>query len=419
MFGMDAKAQTNEIEAFKTRLRALKKRRRYVYRSETPALARDLEMLLAELRHDVSDPKSGLDAMVSFFKSDKVLLNGCDDSDGCVGDVFRGDAVELFLFYAKQYENKKWLADSILKLYLDDSYGVRYYLWAHVSECVPEPFLQKMVDRFWALAQELDPSGIEVLLFQVALQSLAEQLNDPALLERICIHFSKEEEPGTAAILDIAELHLKCGNAAEALEWIGRIPLSEDFMAEKRDALLVKINEALGNHDAVLETAWRIFRAHRSVENFEQLISAVGIESKSAIIESESEMIVGTQKLSYVDVAFLVELGRIDDAETYMLQHEQQFNGGYDYDKLLFFAKFFQKNGRFLVTSVIYRALLESILGRANSKLYHYGIRYLKQLDSLAEKVRDWKSFQNHESYKIEIRAANKLKYSFWSAYNG
>ena len=61
--------------------------------------------------------------------------------------------------------------------------------------------------------------------------------------------------------------------------------------------------------------------------------------------------------------------------------------------------------------------LLASILARAKSKYYHHGISYLKKLDSLAPKVREWKEVDPHSLYLQNLRQKHKLKSSFWSQY--
>lgn len=67
-----------------------------------------------------------------------------------------------------------------------------------------------------------------------------------------------------------------------------------------------------------------------------------------------------------------------------------------------------------LAVTVILRALLDSILQRANSKAYHYGAEYLLELGKIATKISDWRDLPNHEIYLAEITAKHKRKYSFW-----
>ena len=77
-----------------------------------------------------------------------------------------------------------------------------------------------------------------------------------------------------------------------------------------------------------------------------------------------------------------------------------------------------EKNGRWLAASLIYRALLDSILARAVSKYYHHGIRYLKKLDSLAAGIQDWRNLQDHECYRAGLLQTHGRKTSFWAGYN-
>lgn len=50
-----------------------------------------------------------------------------------------------------------------------------------------------------------------------------------------------------------------------------------------------------------------------------------------------------------------------------------------------------REGGRFLRASVVYRALLESILARAQTRYYHHGVRYLKKLHMLSAAIEDWR----------------------------
>ena len=78
-----------------------------------------------------------------------------------------------------------------------------------------------------------------------------------------------------------------------------------------------------------------------------------------------------------------------------------------------------EADNRHLVTSLIYRSLLISILERGYTKAYPHGIRYLKKLDKLAASVADWREFNHHQAFKAQIVEAHGRKRSFWSKYGG
>jgi hypothetical protein len=75
------------------------------------------------------------------------------------------------------------------------------------------------------------------------------------------------------------------------------------------------------------------------------------------------------------------------------------------------------KDKRTLTATLIYRALLDSILARAKSKIYGHGVRYLKKLDKLASAITDWEDITPHTSYLAELRRVHGRKHAFWSRY--
>jgi len=84
---------------------------------------------------------------------------------------------------------------------------------------------------------------------------------------------------------------------------------------------------------------------------------------------------------------------------------------------LLSLAETMESEKRHLVSILIYRSLLLSILERAYTKAYPHGVRYLKKLDKLSKIIINWKEFNTHEAFKKQIKEAHGRKRSFWSQY--
>ncbi|ABK98637.1 DUF6880 family protein [Pelobacter propionicus] len=116
------------------------------------------------------------------------------------------------------------------------------------------------------------------------------------------------------------------------------------------------------------------------------------------------------------DAAFLVAAGQFDAAENYLLTHARELNGDF-YGTLLPMAEAMEKQGRHLCASLLYRALLDSILQRAQTKTYPHGVRYLKKLDLLAGVIADWRTLESHAGYKAGLVEHHGRKSSFWSRY--
>jgi hypothetical protein len=107
---------------------------------------------------------------------------------------------------------------------------------------------------------------------------------------------------------------------------------------------------------------------------------------------------------------------KIGEAEEYLLKRADQLDGNH-YGSLLSLPEAMESENRHLVTSLMYRSLLISILERGYTKAYPHGIRYLKKMDKLAAAVSDWKEFDQHEAFKEQIIQVHGRKRSFWSKY--
>lgn len=246
------------------------------------------------------------------------------------------------------------------------------------------------------------------------IMSLAKQLRDAPLYERV-VTATWPDVHGSAC-LDIARLCLDSGDPETALSWIDRFPPHEFHKARERDQLLVLVFERMGDREGVEKIAWRLFRRERSAGALDELLLVIGESERQRVVEQETSLISESERLSYSDALFLVKVGRPDAAEDYLLKHECSIDGDV-YFALLPIAKGLEEAGRPLGASVVYRALLESILSRAQSKYYHHGVRYLKKLDRLAPGVAYWNGIATHEEYKVRLLATHGRKRSFWSRY--
>jgi hypothetical protein len=399
---------------FKARLAAIKRMRGFVSWGESSAFAYELASLLAELEASISDPRTGAELVAAFYEMDDVIFNHCDDSNGRIGDVFRHDARNLFVHYASRCADKQWLGDLILRLNRNDGFGLRDSLFDCAADYLPEETMRGLIGSLWALADR-EANEYQKRHWLRGIESFARQLRDAPLFEQA--QLAAWPTLCTAARVDIAEVYLKSGDAPTALSWLERIPASETFQADKRDRLLLAIHEQLGNRGKQEEAAWRIFRRYRCEDTLSTLLRVIGDDQRERVIDEEARGMLQSEGLSYSDTTFLISGGRMDDAEAYLLARAGQLDG-YFYDCLLPLAEDMERDRRFRMASVIYRALLESILSRAQSKYYHHGVRYLKKLEALAGKVDTWLTVQPHQTYMDELRQAHRRKSSFWSRYN-
>ncbi len=402
------------ILLFKSALARAKRRTRFVTWRESGAYADELSAMLMILKEGDLEPHTGVELVASFFRSDGKILEACDDSNGSIGDVFRIDACELFVQYASMCRDKEWLADLLFDIQRDDDYGVRDCLIDAGSKFLPEEIIRSLIERFWKLADS-ETDKIEKRHWLFPIESLARQIRDAALYERTVTTFS-EGEPGVDACLRIAEVNLEAGDPGTALSWLQRVPLDETFEEDQRDDLLLKVHKALGNRKEAAETAWRIFRRYRTDDTLKILTENIGPHDRTQLLEDETRLIMRSNELSYRDAHFLISLGRVEEAASYLLARSSQIDGNY-YTNVLPLAELMEELGQTLTSTVLYRSLLESILARAISKYYTHGVRYLKKLDALAPRIDNWRDVENHDLYSQSLRRQHARKSAFWERY--
>ena len=158
------------------------------------------------------------------------------------------------------------------------------------------------------------------------------------------------------------------------------------------------------------------FKSYHATETLQELLDVIGNEKREEVLSKEVVQILKNPTLNKTDITFLIAIGKIDEAEEYILQRAEQFNGDY-YSSLLSLAQAMESEDRNLASTLIYRSLLTSILERGYTKAYPHGISYLKKLDKLASAIADWNKFSNHETFKEKIIQAHGRKHSFWSKY--
>lgn len=401
------------LKHVKSKLSALKRSKEFISWRESANFARELEDLLQDIKAGVDDSRTGAKLIASFFETDGGTLAHCDDSSGHVGDVYRFAAKDLFVKYAARCDDKEWLEELVFTLNRKDDYGVRDTLIDCAAEYLPESPIRNMIARFKTLA-EAETEEFQRRHWLLGIESLARQIKDAPLFEETRI--AAWGTPSTSACADIARVYLESGHAETALLWLERVPAKETFQTDERDQLLLQIYGLLGNREKQADVAWRIFRRFRCSDSLHALLAVIGHDKRERVITDEIQTIVSKKTLVLSDAAFLLEIEYLEEGERYLLDRADQLDGNH-YGTLLSLAEILEKNGRALAAAIVYRALLDSILKRAQSKTYHHGVRYLKKLDKLAPSISNWRNFEDHGIYSEHLQEKHRRKTSFWSRY--
>jgi len=404
---------SENVQRFKKKIASLKRSRRFIDWQNSSGLAQELRMLLQSLKISVSNSLTGAELVARFFETDDGVLGHCDDSYGLLGDVYRHDAKELFVEFASQCVEKEKISSLILKLNRKDDYGVRDSIVNCVSEFLPEPLIRSMVPVIQKRADN-ESDQYKKRHHLLLIELLARELGDPELFEKTRI--ASWGKLSSAAFVDISRVCLESGDSETAYEWLMKIPEDETFQAYERNKLLKEIFRKQNNIEKLTQLLYSEFNAYHSESSLQALLDVIGQDHRDEIVAKEVASILNNSKLKESDAAFLLSLGKIDEAEIYLLGRTD-FLTGDRYESLLPLAESMEAENRNLTASLLFRSLLISILERAYTKAYAHGVKYLCKLDQLAETITDWKAFDNHAVFKAEIHQAHGRKRSFWSKY--
>ena len=180
--------------------------------------------------------------------------------------------------------------------------------------------------------------------------------------------------------------------------------------------MLLEVYGHLGQSGKQEDIAWKQFHSCRTTVALDELLKVIGKDRRESVVQGELPKIHANKNLSLTDTAFLVDMGLMADAGDYVLERAELLDGDHYY-YLLPLAKALEENRYPLPATAVYRALLDSILRRGKSTIYHHGVRYLKKLDRLAPDVDDWKNVADHQAYVQELRQTHGKKSAFWAKY--
>ena len=401
------------LDKFRKKLADLQQDNTYYSWRQVSGFAEELSWLLFSLEEDVIDGKTGVQLVSQFFECDGAVFESCDDSGGEVSMVFSEEAVDKFVFYARDCEDKNWLCTELVKLLDDDDYGVRGTLLKSAGLFLPEENLRNLVVDFWNRSNNSE-AGFNRRSQLIMIEELAVQLKDPDLFEKTRL-FSFEE-PESADLLDVAEVYFNCGDSQSALARIEQISDSTGHLESRIEILLLSIYSQQGDLDKIAKIRWKQFHQYRSIGRLDNLIEVIGADKKESIVNKEAAQILADSTFCPSNAEFLTQCHRYSQAEEYLIQWADQFDGDY-YHFLLPLAQTMEKQDKFLVASLLYRSLLDSILSRGFSKAYHHGVSYLFKLDEFSPAIGNWGHYPGHEQYKQHLRSQHGRKKSFWGKY--
>ncbi len=235
--------------------------------------------------------------------------------------------------------------------------------------------------------------------------------------------------PDAAAI---GERLIDAGRPREALDWLSRparpsikmLSMADlhvglpprDPAADRRAQVEIRAHEALGDREAAQALRWRLFTETLDADMLREHVARLpDFEDVEALDRAFATAL--ASPLPYAALRFFIRWPRLDLAERLVVERLKTWDGQ-RYEALATAADALEPR-RPLGAVVLYRALIDSILGRGQSLAYGHGARYYAALEGLEAREDPGWPIEPHRHYRAELRRRHGRKYGFWSRVEG
>lgn len=368
-----------------------------------------LESLLVTLKHDIKDPKLGLELITKFYECEDYLFNAQVEIDGMINDIFSIDAKEVFLYYANLCEDEELIFNTILNIDTSYAFWTHKYTGKSNLKNLSKNSINKLIDIFSDRSKDASESNANN--YSSAIANLAREINDPELYEKSLIKANTN-----CCEYEIAEFYFKCEQYDVALTKTNKIKTRDSYSENKKNNLLIKIYSKQEDNKKLKDLLFEMFNNSPSIASLVKITDLIGKEHKDKIISDKINQILECKQLHYYDLSFMMDLKRFDDVETYIYKNEKQLSFSV-YSDMPNIAECMLLEKKYTVASLIFRKSIISILNSGQTSEYEKAAKYLVKLKTISNEVSHLQKIEPHKEFYDMIISTYSRKRKFWSIY--
>lgn len=418
------------------RLGQIARARSFVDWRKVRDLAADLEVQHRAIVDQVAkiDTAEALELMWRFMGLAESVHERCDDSNGVIGDIFRGACRDLGPLAELAKPDPVALADRVFEALNQNDYGQYDHLIETLSPALGGKGLDHLKARFVELSKKpvaRPPEGQRKVIgwgsggpmyedeikahsrestIRLALQEIADAQGD---VDAYIAQYGEKTRKVPKIAAEIARRLLAAGRAEEALRTIeaaehrrGGWP---DFDWE--DARIEAL-DALGRGDDAQAARWSCFERALSAEHLRAYLKRLpdfdDVEAETRALDHAERYESLLQAL-----AFFISWPALDRAARLVTRRTGELDG--DHYEMLSPAADALAGKHPLAATLVLRAMIDFTLAKARSSRYRHAARHFLECASLASSVADFGAFETHEAYAARLKAEHGRKSGFWS----
>jgi hypothetical protein len=430
-----ASGSANVAREVTKRLSAIAKARSFVEWPKIKELRADLELQQRVIAEQVAkiDAAEALELMWRFLALANSVLNRCDDSNGLMGDIFRG-AVEDLARLARVVEPAPdMLADKVYAALLENRFGQYDRLIDALVEPLGREGLERLKGNFAQLSKEpvKKPAATErkavgwgslsgpiyedeieerqrQSAIRHALKSIADAQGD---VDSFIAQYDATSKTMPAIATEIAQRLLTAGRLDEAWSAINAVDDGARWLPYEWEITRLAVLEALGRSEEAQAFRWACFERSLSADHLRAYLKRLpdfeDIEAEERALDLAMDA-----KDHLHALHFLIGWPALDRAAMLAERHAGAWDGNF-YEILTLAAAALEAK-RPLAATILRRAMIDYTLGHAKSTRYRHAARHLAECDSLATAIGDFGALAPHEAYVADLRAKHGRKSGFW-----
>lgn len=392
------------------RIKGISSGQRSYFRSDARELDHEVYDIVRSIEEELAlvCKEDAVTALQFLAERSGAIIESVDTSDGTVYPHLQYAVSLLGQLWAKigVKEEPKLVARYVLDKLNDNGYGVFDYIIEGFKDVLGDSgysALEKLFRKSITNSSESDRK--ERLVDR--LKNLADAQNDPDKYIALTKEFpSKHQE---YEHLEVAKRLAAAGRAEEALDRMQHVTSDSISWKSDVDKTLLMCYKILGRHDDAYDILEQRFIQGPSKDTLKAVMQAK--RAKKGDRDSFVELAISKSNNVYTLVDFLTEIKDVKRLAAIVCNKHKDWDGD-AYGTLQPAANLLEVTAP-LEATILYRALIDSILTRAKSKYYYHAARYLGKLSLLATLISDFSLVGTHVEYLATIRELHKRKPAF------
>ena len=416
------------------RIVALRKATSYVGWRKRKALIKDLDTQVAMIvdKIAVDDPTTAFELLWQFIEIAPSIYERVDDSNGDVGDVFRGARVEFAGIAPRALLDPNALADRVWAALQDDGYGewdgiiallapalgasglarLKAQVAAYAAEPVTEATADHVAIQFLRQLRGGSDYAVErkARFVKSCLQEIAEAAGDT---DAYIAQFSARDLERKDTSAEVALLLLAEDNPQDALDMLLAANQTENTFGQAAwDDAYIAVLIALGRAEDAQTHRWDCFCATLSMQHLRNYLRPL-----PDFEDVEAEDRAKTHVLAYPNfstaLSFCLEWPDLLTAAQLIETRAEEINGN-NYGLLTPAAEVLRMRHP-LAAVLLWRAMINYALEQGKATRYGHAADHLSDCATLDVEIAEYGAFPNHAEYIQTLRTLHAQKSSFWA----